>query len=94
MIRNMILMNKSNQKYTLFNETIHICECATVQSGRPRLTAHTGVNLCKIIFPKYKTNIILLMTIVIENANLYFNLKIEDFWFRHLCTDQDSCTFT
>ena len=67
----MISLNKSNQKNTLFNVSIHICECAAVQSGHPKSLARTEVNICKIIFPKNKTTIIILMTVVIKYANSY-----------------------
>ena len=31
------------------------------------------------------------MTVVIQYANAYFNLKNQDFWFGRLRTDQDKC---
>ena len=67
----------------------HFCECATVQSGHLKSPACTRVNLCKIIFPKNKATIINLMTVVIQYANAYSNLKNQDFWCGHLRTDQD-----
>ena len=85
----MILLNENNQKYTLFNVSTHFCECATVQSGHLKSPARTRVNLCKIIFPKNKATIINLMTVVIQYANAYSNLKNQDFWCGHLRTDQD-----
>ena len=85
----MISLNKSNQKTTLFNVSTHICECAAVQSGHPKSLARTEVNICKIIFPKNKTTIIILMTIVIQYANSYLNLKNQDFRCGRLRTDQD-----
>ena len=85
----MILLNKSNQKYTLFNVSIHYFKCATVQSGHLKSSALTRVNLCKIIFPKNKATIAILMTFVIQYANTYLNLKNQDFWCGHLRTDQD-----
>ena len=85
----MTLLNKSNQKNTLFNVSTLICECAAVQSGHPKSLARTEVNLCKIIFPKNKTTIIILMTIVTEYANSYLNLKNQDFRCWRLRTDQD-----
>ena len=87
----MILLNENNQKYTLFNVSTHFCECAAVQSGHLKSPARTRVNLCKIIFPKNKATIINLMTVVIQYAYAYSNLKNQDFWCGHLRTDQDSC---
>ena len=75
----MILLNENNHKYTLFNVPTHFCECATVQSGHLKSPARTRVNLCKIILPKNKATIINLMTVVIQNANAYSNLKNQDF---------------
>ena len=74
----MISLNKSNQKNTLFNVSTHICECAAVQSCDPKSLARTEVNLCKIIFPKNKTTIIILMTVVIQYDKSHLNLKSED----------------
>ena len=74
----MISLNKSNQKNTLFNVSTHICECAAVQSGDPKSLARTKENLCKIIFPKNKTTIIILMTVVIQYDTSHLNLKSED----------------
>ena len=85
----MILLNENNQKYTLFNLSTHFCKWATVQSGHLKSPARTRVNLCKIIFPKNKATIINLMTVVIQYANAYSNLKNQDFWCGHLRTDQD-----
>ena len=87
----MILLNENNQKYTFFNVSTYFCECATVQSGHLKSPARTRVNLCKIIFPKNKATIINLMTVVIQYANAYSNLKNQDFWCGHLRTDQDPC---
>ena len=85
----MILLNENNQKYTLLIVSTHFCECATVQSGHLKSPARTGVNFCKIIFPKNKATIINGMTVVIQYANAYSNLKNQDFWCGHLRTDQD-----
>ena len=74
----MILLNKNNQIYTLFNVTTHFCECGTVQSGHLKSPARTKVNIYKIIFPKNKGTFIILMTVVIQYANAYFNLKNQD----------------
>ena len=87
----MILQNKSKHNYTLFNASTHFCECATllVHSGHPKSPARTTVNHYKIIFSKNKGTFIILMTVGIQYANAYFNLKNEDFWCGHLRTDQD-----
>ena len=69
----MIFLNKNNQIYTLFNVSTHICECAAVQCGHPKSLARTEVNIYKIIFPKNKTNIIILMKVGIQYANSYFD---------------------
>ena len=89
----MILLNKSNQKYTLFNVSIHYFKCATVQGGHLKSPARTRVKLCKIIFPKNKATIAILMTFVIQYAKTYFNLKNQDFLCGHLRTDQDVCKY-
>ena len=74
----MILLNKNNQIYNLFNVLTHFCECGTVQSGHLKSPARTKVNIYKIIFPKNKGTFIILMTVVIQYANAYFNLKNQD----------------
>ena len=86
----MILLNKNNQIFTLFNVSTHFFECGTVQSGHLKSPARTKVNIYKIIFPKNKGTFIILMTVVIQYANAYFNLKNQDFWCGHLRTDQDN----
>ena len=85
----MILLNKNNQIYTLFNVSTHFCECGTVQSGHLKSPACTTVNHYKIIFLKNKGTFIILMTVDIQYANAYFNLKNEDFWCGHLRTHQN-----
>ena len=85
----MILLNKKNQIYTLFNVSTHFCECGTVQSGHLKSPARTKVNIYKIIFPKNKGTFTILMTAVIQYAIAYFNLKNQDFWCGRLRTDQD-----
>ena len=85
----MILLNKNNQIYTLFNVSTHFCECGTVQSGHLKSPARTKVNIYKIIFPKNKGTFTILMTVVIQYANAYFNLENQDFWCGRLRTDQD-----
>ena len=77
----MILQNKSKHNYTLFNASTHFCECATllVHSGHPKSHARTKINLCKIIFPKHKATIIILIAVVIQYANSYLNLKNQAF---------------
>ena len=87
----MISLNKSNQKNTLFNVSTLICECTAVQSGHQKPLARTEVDICKIIFPKNKTTIIILMTVVIQYAYSYLNLKNQDFRCGRLRTDQDCC---
>ena len=74
----MISLNKSNQKNTLCNVSTHICKCPAVQSSDPKSLARTEENLCKIIFPKNKTTIIILMTVVIQYDTSHLNLKSED----------------
>ena len=74
----MILLNENNQVCSLFNVTTHFCECGTVQSGHLKSPARTKVNIYKIIFPKNKGTFIILMTVVIQYANAYFNLKNQD----------------
>ena len=85
----MKLLNGNNQKYTLFNVSTHFCECAAVQSGHLKSPARTRINLCKILFLKNKATNLNLMTVVIQYANAYSNLKNQDFWRGHLRTDQD-----
>ena len=75
----MILLNKNNQIYTLFNISTHFCECGTVQSGHLKSPARTKLNIYKIIFPKNKGTFIILMTVVIQYDNAYINLKNQDF---------------
>ena len=86
----MILPKKKQPDIYFFNVSTHFCECGTVQSGHLKSPARTKVNIYKIIFPKNKGTFIILMTVVIQYANAYFNLKNQDFWCGHLRTDQDN----